>query len=52
MLRPKDKPLTLLNTIYDGKGIPLYIPSMTNGTPFTYLGYNYAFLNCFKYTVF
>ena len=36
-LRPEVQPLTLLNTIFDEKGIPFVYLLLTNGAPFTYL---------------
>ena len=36
-LRPEVQPLTLLYTIFQGKGTPFVDLLFTNGTPFTYL---------------
>ena len=43
-LRPEVQPLTLLYTIFHEKGIPFVHLLLTNGTPFTYLVYNFAYL--------
>ena len=43
-LHPKVQPLTLLYTIFHEKGTPYVCLLLTNGTPFTYLGWNVASL--------
>ena len=45
-LRPEVQPLTLLYTIYDRKGTPFvyFLSFATNGTPFTYLVWNAAYI--------
>ena len=41
---PKVEPLTLFNTIFHRKGNPFVYLLLTNGTPFTYLVYNFVSL--------
>ena len=43
-LRPKVQPLTLLYTIFHEKGTPFVYFLLTNGTPSTYLVYNFVSL--------
>ena len=43
-LRLEVKPRTLLNTVFDRKGTPFLFLPLKNGTPFTYLVYNFAFI--------
>ena len=43
-LRPEVQPLTLLYTIFHEKGTPFVYPLLTNGTPSTYLVYNFVSL--------
>jgi len=43
-LLPEVQPLTLLYTIFHGKGTLFLYLLLTNGTPFTYFVYNFASL--------
>ena len=43
-LRPDVRPLTLLCTISERKGIPFVYLPLTNLTPLKYLAQNYAFV--------